>query len=77
MRIEEHVEEKELEEEADEKAWDDVKEMELDTKEVRTTRKEEVGYMENRKIWTVRPESECWEMLGKPPITVHHEERWS
>ena len=36
----------------------DVKDAELDVKEVRTARKEEVGYMENRNIWTVRPESE-------------------
>ena len=60
------------EEEEGEKAWDDVKDIELDVREVRKARKEEVGYMENRTIWTVKPETECWERLGKPPVSV----RW-
>ncbi len=28
--------------------------------------------MENRSIWTVKPESDCWEKLGKAPVSV----RW-
>ena len=55
-----------------ETAWDDVKEGELEVKEVKAARKEEVGYMENRKIWSIAPTSECWEKLGKGPVSV----RW-
>ena len=55
-----------------EMAWDDVKDAELDVKQVRIAREEEVGYMEKRNIWTIVPETDCWEMLGKPPVSV----RW-
>ena len=48
------------EEDQEEKAWDDVKDAELDVKEVRAARRVEVGYMEGRNIWTVVSESESW-----------------
>jgi hypothetical protein len=37
---------------------------------VRAGRKEEVTFMENRGIWKVVKESECWEKTGKAPTTV-------
>ena len=39
---------------------------------MKAARKEEVGYMEGRRIWSVRPVSECWEKLGKAPVSI----RW-
>ena len=66
-------EEQEGEKELDgETAWNDVKEGQLEVKEVKAARKEEVGYMENRRIWSMTPVSECWEKLGKAPVSV----RW-
>ena len=52
--------------------WDDVKDQELDAGEVKAARKEEVGYMEGRNIWSIKPVAECWEKLGKAPVSV----RW-
>ena len=63
-------ENEELEEPEAEEAWDDVKELELDAKEVTAARKEEVGYMEGRAIWTTKPVTECWVKSGKAPVTV-------
>ena len=57
---------------AEDKAWDDINGCELNPMEVQTARKEEVTYMKTRPIWTVRPRSECWEKLGKAPVSV----RW-
>ena len=61
-------------EEGDEEGvgWDDVKGAELDVKEVRAARKEDVNYMEGRSIWTATPTNECWETLGKALVSI----RW-
>ena len=56
----------------EEKGWDDVKDQELNAEDVRAARKEEVGYMEGRNIWSIKPLSDCWEKLGKAPVSV----RW-
>ena len=53
-------------------AWDHVNEKELDPKEIRRARGEEIGYMVKRGIWRVRPVQECWDKLGKAPVSV----RW-
>ena len=56
-----------------ETAWDDVNGEELDPKQVKVARKEEIGYMEKtRKIWSLKPIDECWEKTGKAPVSV----RW-
>ena len=55
-----------------EKAWDDVKGGELPIGKVKEARKEEVTFMESRKLWDLVPEGECWEKLGKPPVSM----RW-
>ena len=34
---------------------------------VKEARSEEVGFMEQRNIWEVRPVEECWEKTGKRP----------
>ena len=47
-------------------------ENELDQQEVSNARKEEIGYMQSRSIWSVKPISDCWEKTGKAPVTV----RW-
>ena len=44
----------------------------LDGSEVREARKEEVDYMEGRKIWSLRAVDECWMKTGKAPVFV----RW-
>ncbi len=44
----------------------------LNEEETKKARREEVSYMEGRNIWTPRPVAECWEMLGKGPVSV----RW-
>ena len=53
-------------------AWDDAHGGELPMALVRAARKEEISYMEGRNIWTLRPIEECWELTGKPPVSV----RW-
>ena len=58
--------------EFDEAAWDDVRGGELNPEDVKKARNEEVGYMETRNIWSVKPVSDCWEKTGKAPVTV----RW-
>ena len=56
-----------------EKAWDDVNEgWELPVEKVRAARAEEVAYMQGRGIWSLRPVAECWEKLGRKPVSV----RW-
>jgi hypothetical protein len=58
--------------EGDELAWDDVHGGELPIEEVKKGRKEEVGFMNRRKLWTLRPIKECFEKTGKPPVST----RW-
>ena len=50
----------------------DLSLIQLDVEQVRVARKEEVGCMEKRNIWTARPATESWEMIVKPPVRV----RW-
>jgi hypothetical protein len=53
-------------------AWDDVHGGDLPKNGVRAARAEEVGYMQNRKIWRLKPIKECWDVTGKPPVSM----RW-
>ena len=39
---------------------------------VNAARSEEVGFMKERNIWTLKPIQECWDKTGKPPVSV----RW-
>ncbi len=61
----------------DETAWDDVSGGELDPKQVKVARKEEIGYMEKeRKTWSLKPIDECWEKTGKAPVSVRWVDIW-
>ena len=53
-------------------AWDDVHGGELPLEKVKEARSEEVEFMQLRGIWDVVPVGECWEKLGKAPVSV----RW-
>ena len=53
-------------------AWDDVHGGALPMGLVKAARREEIAYMQGRNIWTLRPIRECWELTGKPPVSV----RW-
>jgi hypothetical protein len=53
-------------------AWDDVHGGDLPLKDVVAARKEEVGYMEGRKIWSLRPIQDCWKDTERAPVSV----RW-
>ena len=53
-----------------EEAWDDVKGGSLPIGKVREARREEVGFMHERKLWDLRPIKECWEKTGRKPTTV-------
>ena len=46
-----------------EKAWHDVKGGELPIGKVKEARKEEVTFMQGRKLWDLKLEEECWEKL--------------
>ena len=37
---------------------------------IKEARKEEVGFMSKKGIWSVRPVAECWAKTGKAPVTV-------
>ena len=39
---------------------------------MKAARGEEVGFMEKRRIWDLKPIQECWDKTGKPPVSV----RW-
>ena len=60
------------EEGGEEIAWDDVKGGRLKAKDVQKARKEEVTYMQDKQIWEVCDEDECWERTGAAPVAV----RW-
>ena len=62
----------EVKEQESEGAWDDVHGGELPYYKVKEAREEEIGVMEERRIWTLKPIWECWEKTGKAPVTV----RW-
>ena len=64
--------EMELEEEEERTAWDDVKGGKLNVKDVEAARREEVGYMQKRGIWSETPIEECWQKTGRAPISI----RW-
>ena len=52
-------------------AWDDVHEgHNLDPEKVKEGRKEELTFMDERGIWTVKPTKECWEVTGAKPVSV-------
>ena len=51
-------------------AWDDVKGGDLPIEEVREARKEEVDYMENRKLWSLKPLKDCWDKTGRDPVSM-------
>ena len=53
-------------------AWDDVHRGVLPSKMVEEARKEEIGFMQGRNIWSLRPIEDCWQDTGKAPVTV----RW-
>ena len=57
---------------AEGEAWDDVKGGGLPVANVVEARKEEIKFMEDRGIWTVKPVEECWKKTGKAPVSV----RW-
>ena len=61
-----------LEEVDFEEAWDDVHGGSLPIKLVIEARGEEVEYMTQRSIWSLRPIAECWQTTGKAPTSV----RW-
>ncbi|CAK0894978.1 unnamed protein product, partial [Prorocentrum cordatum] len=49
-----------------EKAWDDINQEELDAKEVRKARQEEMQWVKDMKVFKTVPEAECYEKQGKP-----------
>ena len=49
---------------------DDVSGGWLSADEVEAARAEEVGFMQRRKIWSVRSVEECWSRTGKAPVSV-------
>ena len=51
---------------------DDITGQILDDKMVGEAQRLELGYFDNKSVWTLRPRAECRERTGKPPITV----RW-
>ena len=54
-------------------ASDDVSGEELDVKQVRGARKEEMAYFRKMKVYDKVPKSKCWEEIGQAPIGV----RWA
>ena len=64
--------EKEEDLEIGEGAWEVLGEEQLPWDKVFAARSEEVGFMGEKGIWTLRPVKECWEKLGVGPTTV----RW-
>ena len=59
------------EEEEDEEvgAWHDVHGGTLPAKLVHEARKEEIGFMQGRNIWSLRPIEHCWNDTGKAPVS--------
>ena len=55
-----------------EKARDDVKGGELPIGKVKEARREEMVFIQGRKLWDLKPVEECWEKLGKPLLSM----RW-
>ena len=53
-------------------AWDDVHGGLIELADLRKARKEEIGFMQIRGIWTEVPETECRRRTGKAPVSV----RW-
>ncbi len=51
---------------------DDIAGQILDDKMVGEAQRLELGYFDDKSVWTLRPRAECRERTGKPPITV----RW-
>ena len=55
-----------------EEAWDDVSGAQLDPKEVRRSRMEEIDYIHKMNVYTKVPISQCYQRTNKGPISV----RW-
>ena len=51
-------------------AWDGVEGGTLPLGEAKAARKEEVMYMQGRRIWCLRLTKECWEKIGKAPVSI-------
>ena len=51
-------------------AWDDVHGGFIEVADLRTARREEIGFMQRRGIWTEVPEAECRQRTGKAPVSV-------
>ena len=62
----------ENEDESLERAWDDVSGAELDARQVKRARQEEIDYVHKMKLYEKVPKSECYRKTGKAPITL----RW-
>ena len=52
-------------------AWDDVHGGELPADLVSAARREEVDFMEERGIWSVKPMTDCLSDTGRPPALLH------
>eukprot|EP00973_Karenia_brevis_P032858 4535938-Karenia_brevis.AAC.1 len=63
-----HMEELDLEEYGG--AWDDVHGGELPIELVRESRKEEVDFIQSKRVWKLRRVEECLAGTGKPPIKM-------
>ena len=56
----------------EEGVWDSAHEGYIPMPKVREAKGEEIGFMEDRNIWSIRPIQECWDKTGKAPVSV----RW-
>jgi hypothetical protein len=59
------------------KAWNDVKQRELDPRLVREARKTEVEYILKRKLYNNVPRSKCYEKTSKAPIEWFVEKQYN
>ena len=56
--------------EYEEDAWDDVSGENLPIEDVRRSRKEEVVFMNQRRVWEYRLLGECWRTTAKSPVSM-------
>ena len=49
-------------------AWDDVKNVELDPKQVRDARKVEISYVQKHKVYEYATVAECRRVTGSDPV---------
>ena len=57
----------------EEGVWDSANEGYIPMAKVREAKGEEIGFMEDRKIWSIKSIKECWGKTGKAPVSV----RWA